>query len=134
LAELILLLHWSLLGDEGLNMSIPVTIQDKPDRRSAEPSQGVGQLQLGLKAAVRAFAKMSPVDPEAKIELMLFVERQFNWLPTGTVVAVNYEDGTFITGDDRIEVMQRCATEFGQGAGGQLFEVGQPVGVGGWRR
>ena len=119
-------------------MSNPVTIQERLDHdRLAKPSQGVAQVPLGLKPALRAFAQMSLVDPlrsDAKIELMLLVEREFNWLPIGTVVAVNYHNGTFLTGNDRVAVMQRFAAEFGQDAGGQLFEVGLPVGVGGWRR
>jgi hypothetical protein len=119
-------------------MSHPVTIQEQLNNdRLTKAGHGVALVPPGLRLAVQNFAQMSPTDPvhsDAKIELMLLVEREFNWLPRGTVVAVNYQDGTFISGNDRITVMKRCAAEFGQSAGGQLFEVGQPVGVGGWRR
>ena len=105
-------------------MSNPVTIQDRLDHdRLAKPSQGVAQVPLGLKPALRAFAQMSLVDPlrsDAKIELMLLVEREFNWLPKGTVVAVNYHNSTFLTGNDR--VAGRCFRR--SDAGGHRNVVG----------
>jgi hypothetical protein len=59
------------------------------------------------------------------------LEREFDWLPHGTTVAVNLENSQFITGLDHADVIQKFVAVYGTEAQGWMFDVGCPAVVGG---
>jgi hypothetical protein len=107
-------------------MASPAVIEVVP------PQDGGAVLQDRLRELGHAILQAPAADQAKQIALMRRVEDEFSWLPTGRVVAVHYDDGTYITGADYVSVIEAARLKFGDTARGQLLMVGIPSMVGVW--
>jgi hypothetical protein len=89
--------------------------------------------ELGKRILAAAAAAVDPARDARTFELMDLVKLEFDGLPAGTAVAVDYATGRSMTGATKLDVLRRATAEYGSAARGLLFEVGREVRIGACR-
>jgi ribosomal protein S16 len=101
-------------------------------RRTSAAIDEANERQRRVASAVSRLGTFDQTSPSKKQWAALdLLEREFNWLPQGTAVAVNLQNSQFITGHNHADVIQRFVAAYGSVAQGWMFDVGCPAFVGG---
>ena len=101
---------------------------------------GVGSIHAPLQFEPEPIAAAFLTDGDKRGEMAVRVGMRwqddnkslFDHLPRGTGIAVNVDDGRFVTGRNSLEAMDEFERQFGRGAVAYVFRVDLPITLGGW--